>query len=142
MTGEDYRVETSYWMPFAGNVGMHDATWRSVFGGTVYKKSGSHGCINLPYKAARTIYQNVDTWTPVICYRLEGTEKSSTTPHPDSEIGIIGVEAIDRIFDAKKGSAEYIKRVKWARQVYTDLTANQRKYVTNYQKLVEAENSL
>ncbi|MCI6732192.1 MAG: L,D-transpeptidase/peptidoglycan binding protein [Lachnospiraceae bacterium] len=142
MTGEDYRVETSYWMPFAGNVGMHDATWRSVFGGTVYKKSGSHGCINLPYKAARTIYQNVDTWSPVICYRLEGTEKSSTTSHPDSEIGIIGVEAIDRISGAKKGSAEYIKRVKWARQVYTDLTANQRKYVTNYQKLVEAENSL
>lgn len=138
-----YRVETSYWMPFAGNVGMHDATWRSRFGGNLYKTNGSHGCINLPYYATRTIYQTVDKGTPVICYRLPGTEKSSTTAHSDKEISEIGVEAIDRIGTVSKDNYSLVKkRIEWARQVYTDLTANQRKYVTNYQKLVDAENAL
>ena len=68
MTGEDYRVETSYWMPFAGNVGMHDATWRNKFGGTLYKTGGSHGCVNLPYDLAEKLYKNFDIGDPVVVY--------------------------------------------------------------------------
>lgn len=68
LRGEDYETPVSYWMPFNGNVGMHDATWRSSFGGTIYLTNGSHGCINLPYKMAAKIYDYVSTAFPIICY--------------------------------------------------------------------------
>ena len=49
-----------YWMPFNGGIGLHDASWRSKFGGEIYKNSGSHGCVNLPRSVAETIYNNID----------------------------------------------------------------------------------
>lgn len=55
-------------MPFYGNVGIHDATWRSSFGGNIYKTDGSHGCVNAPLYLAKTIYANIESGTPVICY--------------------------------------------------------------------------
>ena len=58
---------------------MHDAKWRSSFGGTIYKTGGSHGCINLPPSVAKTIFDNISAGTPVICYNLPGTEKSTTS---------------------------------------------------------------
>lgn len=63
-----YRTPVSFWMPFNGGIGMHDATWRSKFGGTIYKYNGSHGCINLPYNIAQTIFNNISAGDPVICY--------------------------------------------------------------------------
>lgn len=74
LVGETYRTPVNFWMPFNNNVGMHDATWRDSFGGNIYKTSGSHGCINLPYAAAKEIYGYVEKGTPVICYHLPGTE--------------------------------------------------------------------
>lgn len=74
LRGEDYESPVSFWMPFNGGVGMHDASWRSTFGGTIYKRSGSHGCINLPYSAAKTIYENIEAGYPVLVYELPGTE--------------------------------------------------------------------
>ena len=49
---------------------MHDAdTWRyGVYGGNIYTYNGSHGCVNLPYSAAETIYNNIEAGIPVICY--------------------------------------------------------------------------
>lgn len=58
---------------------MHDASWRSSFGGTIYKTNGSHGCINLPPAVAKTIYENISQGDPVLCYELAGTEQSSTS---------------------------------------------------------------
>lgn len=74
LTGENYATPVSYWMPFNKNIGMHDANWRSSFGGNIYKTSGSHGCINLPPSVAKEIYENIEKGTPVICYHLPGTE--------------------------------------------------------------------
>ena len=68
----------SYWMPFNGGIGLHDANWRKTFGGTIYKNKGSHGCINLPPAVAKTIYENISAGDPVLCYHLDGTESSST----------------------------------------------------------------
>lgn len=68
LRGEDYETPVSYWMPFNGNVGMHDATWRNSFGGTIYLTNGSHGCINLPLNMAAQIYEYVSTGFPIICY--------------------------------------------------------------------------
>lgn len=71
LTGEDYQSAVEYFMPFAYNVGIHDASWRSSFGGNIYKTSGSHGCINVPAQAAEKLYRIVDTGTPVIAYYRE-----------------------------------------------------------------------
>ena len=56
----DYKSHVTYWMPFVGNaVGLHDANWRSAFGGSIYSYAGSHGCVNLPPQAARELYDLV-----------------------------------------------------------------------------------
>ena len=68
LRGENYTTPVNYWMPFNGNVGMHDATWRNAFGGDIYINDGSHGCINLPLGVARELYANITTGFPVICY--------------------------------------------------------------------------
>lgn len=59
-----------YWMAFYGGYGLHDATWRSNFGGSIYKYSGSHGCVNLPYSVARELYSRVEVGTPVIVFKM------------------------------------------------------------------------
>ena len=69
LRGEDYETPVEYWMPFYGGVGIHDAdSWRTSYGGDIYKWSGSHGCINTPSAQAAIIYQNIEPGTPVICY--------------------------------------------------------------------------
>lgn len=69
LTGEDYSAPVTFWLPFAGNVGIHDASWRTEFGGTIYMTNGSHGCINTPYDQAQIIYNNIEIGAPVIVYQ-------------------------------------------------------------------------
>lgn len=68
LRGADYAVPVAFWMPFDGGIGLHDANWRSKFGGEIYKRNGSHGCINLPYNVAKEIFNNIEVNTPVVCY--------------------------------------------------------------------------
>ncbi|MCH5210495.1 MAG: L,D-transpeptidase family protein [Oscillospiraceae bacterium] len=68
LTGPGYASPVSFWMPFNGGVGMHDASWRSTFGGTIYQGNGSHGCVNMPYSAAEKVYQSISAGDPVIVY--------------------------------------------------------------------------
>ena len=73
LEGENYSTPVSYWMPFNKNIGLHDAGWRSSFGGTIYKYNGSHGCVNLPPDIAQKLFGYVEAGTPVICYESEET---------------------------------------------------------------------
>ena len=68
LKGENYSQPVSFWMPFNGGIGLHDANWRNKFGGDIYKNSGSHGCVNLPPQVAETIFNNISAGTPVVCY--------------------------------------------------------------------------
>lgn len=68
LRGEDYESPVTYWMPFNGGIGMHDASWRSSFGGSIYTYNGSHGCINMPFNGAKTVYENIDSSYAIICY--------------------------------------------------------------------------
>lgn len=68
LKGADYETPVTFWMPFNGGIGMHDATWRGSFGGGIYYYDGSHGCVNLPYSAAATIFNMVEPGMPVVCY--------------------------------------------------------------------------
>ena len=64
----DYENDVTYWMPFWGGYGFHDATWRYSFGGSEYLYDGSHGCVNLPYAAAELLYYNVEVGDPVVVH--------------------------------------------------------------------------
>lgn len=66
--GSRYSSFVNFWMPFNGGIGFHDAMWRSNFGGTIYQYSGSHGCVNLPYESAKTIYNHINNLMPIIVY--------------------------------------------------------------------------
>lgn len=79
LKGEGYASPVKFWMPFNGGIGFHDASWRSSFGGSIYKTGGSHGCVNMPYAAAKELFENVYAGMPVICYELPGTESSRSS---------------------------------------------------------------
>jgi len=69
LSGPGYEAGVQYWMPFYGNIGIHDAKWRRAFGGEIYKKNGTHGCVNAPYYLAKTIYKHIESGIPIICYQ-------------------------------------------------------------------------
>lgn len=143
LVGADYETPVSYWMPFNGSIGMHDATWRKKFGSNIYKSGGSHGCINLPFNVAARIYDEIEKNTPVICYYLAGTESTSITTQDDKEIAQFAVDAIDRIGEVKKERKTFLaKFLKRTRKCYNELSYNQKKYVTNIDKLTKAEKEL
>ena len=69
LVGDGYVSYVDYWMAFIGSgYGIHDASWRSEYGGSIFKGNGSHGCINTPYAAVKKMYAKVTIGTPVIVY--------------------------------------------------------------------------
>jgi hypothetical protein len=68
LSGQNYEAKVTYWMPFYGNIGIHDATWRQRFGGEIYKSRGTHGCVNAPVYLARILFEHIEEGMPIICY--------------------------------------------------------------------------
>lgn len=69
LRGPGYACPVSYWMPFNCGIGIHDAVWRSAFGGSIYVYNGSHGCINAPLSMAKAIFAQIEAGMPVVCYK-------------------------------------------------------------------------
>lgn len=87
LKGQGYASPVKFWMPFNRGIGFHDASWRNTFGGSIYRTNGSHGCVNMPYSAAKTLFENVYAGMPVICYNLDGTGSKKST-HASGSGGI------------------------------------------------------
>lgn len=68
LRGADYESFVRYWMPVAGNIGIHDASWRSKFGGDIYLTRGSHGCINTPHAKMKELFDMVEIGVPVVMF--------------------------------------------------------------------------
>ena len=70
LIGPDYASPVSFWIPFVGNmIGLHDSPWQTHgYGGDIYLYYGSHGCVNTPYEAVRTLYYSYPVGTPVVVY--------------------------------------------------------------------------
>lgn len=68
LRGEGYASPVKFWMPVKGAVGIHDASWRSEYGGEIYKTNGSHGCINTPYDAVKQMYERMEVGTPCVMF--------------------------------------------------------------------------
>lgn len=63
-----YESPVAFWMPFNGDIGFHDASWQTRFGGDWYLNHGSHGCINMKYDDAAKLYDLINETTPIICH--------------------------------------------------------------------------
>jgi len=57
----NYDLKVQYWLGFGNGYGFHDAYWRSSFGGEDREYDGSHGCINMPLEAVKSLYD----WTGI-----------------------------------------------------------------------------
>lgn len=69
LTGDNYRSHVNYWLPITWTgVGLHDASWRSSFGGNIYITGGSHGCINIPPSVMPKLFDNTFVGMPVVIY--------------------------------------------------------------------------
>lgn len=69
LVGDGYKTWVNKWMRLTNQgVGLHDATWRSIFGDSIYTYSGSHGCINLPSSFADKLFKVAYTGMPTIIY--------------------------------------------------------------------------
>ena len=68
MDVQGYSSPVSWWCPFNGGQGLHDAPWRGAFGGNIYLSNGSHGCVNIPVDRMEDIYNAVSIGTAVVVY--------------------------------------------------------------------------
>lgn len=68
LKGKNYRSFVNYWVPVYGGIGLHDATWRDEFGGEIYIKSGSHGCVNTPLERMAELYDMLEIGMPVVIH--------------------------------------------------------------------------
>lgn len=68
LKGKNYRTFVNYWVAVYGGIGLHDATWRSEFGGEIYKNNGSHGCVNTPLEEMEKLYDMLEVGMPVVIH--------------------------------------------------------------------------
>ena len=68
LRGPGYASFVKYWMPVSGGIGIHDASWRDEYGGDIYIRNGSHGCINTPLEVVEKMYEVMEVGTPCILY--------------------------------------------------------------------------
>ncbi|NEX77891.1 L,D-transpeptidase family protein [Bacillus thermocopriae] len=67
--GGEYAVHVDYWVPFTNSgQGFHDASWRTNWSPTAYLNAGSGGCVNIPPKVMKTVFDNLETYEPVVVY--------------------------------------------------------------------------
>lgn len=136
LKGDNYRTHVSYWMPFNGDIGLHDATWQKSFGGQRYREGyGSHGCVNLPLSAAGTIFSYVQAGFPVLMYDLAGTETVDSLTQQQADACKNAINAIGSV-TADSGAA-----ISAARSAYDALTDSGKACVDNYQVLTDAESA-
>ena len=136
LRGDGYATPVDYWMPYAGNVGMHDATWRNDFGGSIYKRDGSHGCVNLPWGKAKEIYGYIKKGFPVIVYNLAGTESPKGIAMDQAYAMDQAIQAIGTV------TLESETAITTCRTQYDALNDVAKSYVKKYQILIDAEKAL
>ena len=133
LRGEGYATPVDFWMPFNGGVGFHDATWRRDFGGNYYKRNGSHGCVNMPHSAAKTLYDNIEAGCAVLVYQLSGTESPKAKAQEAAAAVVQLIGSLGDVSLESKGAVEH------ARNQYNALDGTAKGYVSNYGQLEAAE---
>ena len=102
LEGPGYASWVNFWMPFIGGYGLHDAGWRSEFGGDIYLTDGSHGCVNLPYEPARILINNSRSGeTRVVIYGGEGSQPAKEQSFKGKTEYTVAVDAEPFKLDAR-----------------------------------------
>ncbi len=70
LSGPDYNVFVEYWVGYYGGYGIHDAQWRTIFGGQKFLTDGSHGCVNTPFEAMSKIHADIQVGVPVVVHDM------------------------------------------------------------------------
>lgn len=85
LRGDTWNDFVEYWISITPqhNLGLHDASWRSEFGGTIYLENGSHGCVNTPTEAMKTLYELLEPGIPVLVYHREVTDYGFYPPQTE-----------------------------------------------------------
>ncbi len=65
---QGYSSDVEFWLPFDGGRGLHDAPWRTTFGGDIFLYNGSHGCVNIPPEKMKAIFDLVEIGMAVCVY--------------------------------------------------------------------------
>ena len=61
-------LDCFYDIPFTEEHTMWTGSWRSKFGGEIYKTNGSHGCVNTLTDIMAQLYDMLEIGTPVILF--------------------------------------------------------------------------
>lgn len=70
LIGPTWNVHVDYFFPFNyDGEGFRDASWRSEFGGEIYKNSGSHGCVNMNYDDVEKMDEYIEVGTKVLVHK-------------------------------------------------------------------------
>lgn len=85
----DHQMQGSYGQAFSNyviaimfnGICIHDSSWRDDYGRDIWLYDGSHGCINTPYNAVKTIYENTWDGVPVVIY-----DRANTVPYVHNEL--------------------------------------------------------
>ena len=133
LRGEGYATPVDFWMPFNGGGGVHDAASRRDFGGNYYKRNGSHGCVNMPHSAAKTLYDNIEAGCAVLVYQLSGTESPKAKAQDAAAAVVQLIGSLGDVSLESKGAVEH------ARNQYNALDGTAKGYVSNYGQLEAAE---
>jgi lipoprotein-anchoring transpeptidase ErfK/SrfK len=64
--GIEYDNMVNYVMFFYQGYGIHDASWRSVYGTMDYLSVGSHGCVNAPFEYVKQLFAWAEIGTTVV----------------------------------------------------------------------------
>lgn len=65
----EYSVKVNYWAPFTNSgQGFHDASWRTNWTSNAYLNAGSGGCVNISPSMMKKVYENLNTYDPVVVY--------------------------------------------------------------------------
>ena len=66
VTWPEFNVTVEHTMAFNRGEEIHGAKWRKEFGGQIYKKDGSHGCVNVQVEIMGELYELTELGTLVL----------------------------------------------------------------------------
>ena len=140
LKGQGYSTPVDFWMPFFDGCGLHDATWRSSFGGTIYLYHGSHGCINLPLSVAETIFGQLEEGTPVLVFEsVDNTQKYASIKAAAAAAAKRAAEAAKK--KAKKESEDDEKSSKSDKKKSGDSSSSKKKSSDNSSSKKKSDSS-
>ena len=69
LTGEGYKEHVNHFLAYYDGEGLHDASWKMLFGNDGYHEKGSHGCVNMPTDITEEVNNNLQVGDTVVIKR-------------------------------------------------------------------------